>query len=522
MKKLVLLILVLFVTASAQLGRVETVGYTTYDRQYGGPTVTWCRVNPVANNILVYWMYSNFNPTSDRNMRYNVYDFSISNWYWPEGINVFILLSSFGNIDYNPVNGLATAIAHQRINNVLTPIIARESQTGVFEYTQGPSGYQWPLIAIGQNQTAHCLMMKTTSPDSLWYFRTGATPINISVTIPPGYPNYNICASKISNKVIVLWQANNDISQRRAFYRLSDDGGINWQPVTQIPFPPAQGIVPSYHISSLFGMFDHQDNLHIVASVSDIGRTIPAQIWHYCPTNAVPWSLVYHYNAETLAAPVGYNALFASRPSLVQNPTNNYLYAVWEQFDSLNYESITNVARADIYVAESPDNGLTWQNHTRLTKPNSTSKRFPCAGGVINDTLIIAYLIDSLAGFEVYTQGRATRNPIVVQRLKVPLMSGINENSIAQMSSSTLKVKPNPFSSSAVIRYTIANENNAMLEIYDISGRVVKTWKINNSLDKEIIWSGKNNNNQTVPYGVYFIKLQTENKHIVEKVIYSR
>ncbi|MBS4015855.1 MAG: T9SS type A sorting domain-containing protein [Candidatus Latescibacteria bacterium] len=529
MKKIVLLISLTILLSQAQVGRTETVGYTTYDRQYGGPTVSWCRVNPVGNNILVYWIYSDLNPSIDRNMRCNIYDFSINNWYWPEGMNVYPQYSGFGNIDYDPGSGKTIAVTHQTWNNALTPVCAREISGGLFEYSIGPANYVWPLISVGYNQAIHCIMMHNIARDSLWYSKVQpwniwSTPINISSPAPsPRYPNYNIHTSKISNKVLILWQVWADDGQNRAFYRLSNDGGINWQAPTQIPFPPSQGLVPSYTTTSLFGMFDCQDNFHIVASVSDTQQTIPAEIWHYCPSNTTPWSLIHHYNAQTLAAPVGYNAIFATRPSIVQNPTNHYLYVVWEQFDSLNYEPTTFLARADIWIAESPDNGLTWRNQTRITLPDSTSKRFPCAGGVVADTLILSYLVDSVAGQELYMQGRTTRNPIVVQRIPIPL-TGIAENPILQVSGFTLSISPNPFSSHTTIRFTLPASNQASLQIYDVTGRLIKSFTDNQQLttNNYLTWNGKDNNNQSVPYGIYFIKLETENNRIVQKVIYTK
>ncbi|MEO0091373.1 MAG: hypothetical protein ABIK61_01505 [candidate division WOR-3 bacterium] len=88
---------------------------------------------------------------------------------------------------------------------------------------------------------------------------------------------------------------------------------------------------------------------------------------------------------------------------------------MWEKFDSIpNVESTTNFNRADILVAESRDNGLTWPVVRRVTTPNNTSKLYPCAAGVAYDTLYITFMIDSIGRSTVKNQGRATRNPIAM------------------------------------------------------------------------------------------------------------
>jgi hypothetical protein len=365
-------------------------------------------------------------------------------------------------------------------------------------------------------------MIDASSTDSLWYSRIApwtiwTTPIRISPPAPPPmYPSHNIFASKISNKIVILWECVEDLGQERAFYRLSNDGGLTWQAPTQLPFPPAQGMIPSFNVSSLFAMFDNQDNLHIVASVADSGNTIPAGIWHWCSINNPQWSCIHYYHAETI--PIswwpGYNAIAATRPSIIQAPNTGYLYVSWEQFDILNFEPLTALSRADIWVAESPDNGLIWQRQQRITTPNTTSKRFPCVGGVDHDTLSVAYLIDSIAGFELYTQGRATYNPVVIQRIKVPLPGvGCEDISNTPINRNYI-IYPNPARTYFNIRLPLSADRS-LIKIFDVSGKVVK----------EILRSAQNDNAIRVPLngiknGVYFVKVGDE--IVKEKLVVTR
>ncbi|MCX7785792.1 MAG: hypothetical protein N2201_06180, partial [candidate division WOR-3 bacterium] len=485
---------------------MSVAGYTTYDWPYGGPTWTWSRVDSIANGVHAICMRSNelSSPWSDRNMGYNFYSFLTHSWIFGDLSNVFTQRSGFGSLDYDPVAGVAVVSAHQSIGGRLTPIVGKDlaSGTGNFIYCLGPTGFLWPVVAVTQNQTIHCAMIKEDPigdyDDTLYYSRiqpwcTWSTPIRICPPMPEPYgPCQNIHASKSSNKIIITWTqwehpGSLAAPVDSAYYIISNDGGLTWQTPVLMPFPPAfQGIPyakPSYHITSLYAMFDRFDNLHIIAAFNAVlydtfPVVIPAEIWHYCPTNNPVWSFVRRADTDTLIAGGGFNYLWACRPSLVQQSTTGYLYAVWEEFDSIpNVDPTTGYNRADIWVAESRDNGLTWPVVRRVTTPNTTSKRYPCAAGVAYDTLYVTFMIDSVAGSVVMTQGRATRNPIAMLHIPVPFAPGIEaQPRTKRFSPLTLKAPiPNPFKTLTTIHYSLPGQVNVSLQIYDISGRLVKT-----------------------------------------------
>jgi hypothetical protein len=530
------------------LGRTEVIGGTAYD-WINGPVMTWM-VNDPAYGIHVSWLWSNTEALSDRNMRYNFYDWSTHSWNWLDatnymnsGLAVFphVMTSVAGGSDVDPITGNVVVSGNYSTGGTIAPELARDLApgAGLFEYSQGPLAYRWPVISVGHNQAVHCAVIDATSTDSLFYTRcspwgTWSTPIRIPYPAPdPYFPNQNISASKISNKVIIVWEESEPVgAQDRAYYRLSNDGGTNWDPPVQIPYPPVQGFFPTYNISSFFAMFDAQDNFHIVTSVAETTHTIPVEVWHYCPTNSPQWGLIHHYDADTLTAPVGYNALFATRPSLIQNPSNNYLYVTWEVFDSLNYEPLTNQARAEIWAAESRDNGVTWRGRTRITTPNTMSKRFPVAGGIQvtpsttdYDTLLVMYMADSIAGFFLQDEHRFCQNPIICHRVPVPLPDAIEEDNDTPVhyNFALSSPVPNPFYSRTSIRYSIPAKNNVSLVIYDASGRKVKTLVSETQLAGEhtISWDGTNDNGKKVNAGIYFYNLKTTDKSITQKIIIS-
>jgi len=536
MKKIIVLILLsltLLLLYAQTDARQEIIGYTTYDWQYSGPVYTHCRVDPVANGIHCCWMYSNFVPAADRNQRYNFYDLSTRTWNWLDGVNVFSERSGFGGMDYNPITGCVVISTNQGSGTTIRPVVVQDEApgAGLPENCPGPIGYKWPSIAVTNNQAIHIAMIDTTSEYSLWYSRiqpwcTWSTPIPILPS--PRFPSHNIAASKVSNKVIVLWvEMKPDTPYHNAYYKISNDNGINWQPTVQLPFPPAfSGITsaaPSFNLASLFACFDNNDNFHIVASVNAVfydtlAQTTPAEIWHYCPVNNPAWSFIFRYNPYLLSPPyIGYNAIIADRPSIVQDPVTSYFYVTWEVFDSLNIEPLTTLSRADIYLAELRNNGQTLSRIGRITTPNTTSKRFPCIGGVINDTIFIQYLLDSIAGFENMGQGRATRNPIILHRRHIYDYS-IEEvsNQEKDYNFTDLSAAPNPFSSQTTIYYSLTANTNATLEINDVTGRLIKSFSNNQQLKTKnpVIWNGKDNNRNQVKPGIYFCMLKTDDRTI--------
>ncbi len=67
---------------------------------------------------------------------------------------------------------------------------------------------------------------------------------------------------------------------------------------------------------------------------------------------------------------------------------------------------------------------------------------------------------------------------------------------------------PNPFNSKTIIRLDFLGSGYSSLKIIDISGRLVYTFWENKMLNRgkySTAWNGKNNNNESVSSGVYFI-----------------
>ncbi len=95
-------------------------------------------------------------------------------------------------------------------------------------------------------------------------------------------------------------------------------------------------------------------------------------------------------------------------------------------------------------------------------------------------------------------------------------------NYIPEIIKTTLKQNyPNPFNPITIINYSIANEGNVELDVYNIKGQKVKTL-INEMKEPghyQAIWDGTDNNKKQIASGVYLYRLSTCKKTLNKKML---
>ncbi|MEO0071001.1 MAG: hypothetical protein ABIK39_02820 [candidate division WOR-3 bacterium] len=497
--------------ADTYVGRVDTIGGTTHDWQLNGPAVR-VLCNSPEYGVYALWMHSAEEaPFNDRNMRLNFYYYQTRSWVWIDpdfmgsGINVYTERSGFGNLAVEPGSGEWIAVTHQRSSGQAYHSVLAHQSLG---FCPGPDSFYQPVVAVGKNGWIHIAMTDQWSAERVFYSRcttwcNWTEPILIG---EPGDINYNITASLVSDKVAIVWVKSilGGGSMDSLFYRYSTNGGTSWsEPILLLPPPTFGGdTATSFCEWGPFPYYDKNDRLHIVVPVMPVvnsnRQTNPAAIWHWCETNFPQWSLVHRAGCarENLKGSPGYYATYACRPSIGEG-SRGVLYVTWEQFDSLNVEPVTNRLRAGIWLTSSTDNGETWLSPLRLTPIDSVSHRFPCiidqmvSGGPETDTVVVLYMIDSIAGFyAVWYEGPMSRNPIVCQC--VAQMVGIEDSTTPAANSSR--------ETATIVRSTLflsprlSAVSHKPVLLLDISGRKVLELK-----------SGANDLRHLAP-GVYFIK----------------
>lgn len=523
------------------IGTVDTVGGTTYDWGANGPALRMLTRTP-GKGVHVLWMYSADQVNTafpDRNMRYNFYDYGTSAWNWTDpdfmvsGVNVFAERTGYGNMDVD-TNGVAVISAHHATGagaSDMAPLVARDADVGagIFDYAPGEPAinyYEWPWIGVNSNGAYQLAMIDAVGQNNLFWSRSTAWQtwdpgVGISSPQPePLFPDHNITTSKVpgSNKLCVTWVGSTDAGYQQdpGFYRESPDGGDNWDPPVDIGFPPAfhpgSETVPSFHITSLFPLYDMNDNLHIVGNVApyvrDTNWILPGQIWHWSAANPDTWSLVRACPTESIISQVGYNAMVICRPSLGADEWGN-LFVAWEEFDGLNYEPTTTRLRADIWYSSSTDNGVTWADGTKITDGGEVTYRFPSILNPIGDTVMVEYIIDQVAGFLLYNEGPGTNNPVVIQKWANMYAPGVEGPKSVPPGRMDIAVGPNPFDRNTRLSYAVPHRGNVSLTIFDAAGRTVRTLASGRSEPGRFsaVWDGRSQSGALVPNGVCAFKI---------------
>jgi hypothetical protein len=122
-----------------------------------------------------------------------------------------------------------------------------------------------------------------------------------------------------------------------------------------------------------------------------------------------------------------------------------------------------------------------------------------------------------LAGLKVYR---------VVATDTIP--GGPQSNNSAEMiNSGQLKFNPDPFTDRTTITIAGITHSNQTIsvKIYDADGRLVRKWVLKKGLTDRpttFIWDGSNGTCQTVPTGIYFIRVETGNGSLTGKIIKIR
>ena len=83
---------------------------------------------------------------------------------------------------------------------------------------------------------------------------------------------------------------------------------------------------------------------------------------------------------------------------------------------------------------------------------------------------------------------------------------------------------PTPFARSVTIRYSLATDEPAALQVYDGVGRLVRSWAVSHepSATSFVTWDGRDARGQGLANGVYFLRLQAGDYRQTEKLVLQR
>lgn len=397
--------LALVTSAAAQQVFVDTLGWTVRDRQAAGPAVRLLAGDRVSGWHACW-------KDSVGEIRYN-YRPANGGWRWENGVAVNADPRNLGCLDYDISRGraLITGDFLYRARPAAVVFTDTGRGTGVFVETPLPPGFRPALVGAANYGYTKFAALRN---DTLFFCSyLGGQRIG-----PVGpRPAFALAVSKQSGRYGCLWAVGIGESTGRLCLKQTPNNGASWYATVTLT-----DSVPSTMNRSLLGASGAYDSirLHVVADFYNGSDVNQSEIWHYCPANSPPWSLVQRCQLSPEAR-IGDNALAAGRPSIGIDRRSGDRYVVWEQFDPDNPDPLTGLARAGIWAARSTDRGLNWGPPVRLTPRDSTSKRFPYVAEAVGDTLMIICFADRVAGFSENGQGPVTRNPVLC--LRVPATS---------------------------------------------------------------------------------------------------
>ena len=86
------------------------------------------------------------------------------------------------------------------------------------------------------------------------------------------------------------------------------------------------------------------------------------------------------------------------------------------------------------------------------------------------------------------------------------------------------KPYPNPFNPETNIRFFLKEATDVSIEVYDLRGRLVKSLfdgKREAGLHS-VVWNGVEQNGETLPSGIYFYSISTDQKIFTKKMVLSK
>lgn len=431
------------------VGDIDTVGSTTYDWQYNGPALSRIQYDPDNGYIHLIWTWSDDVAPDfpDRQVYYNCYD-PLSGWLFGQGMNggtaCQATRSGYGTIDIFS-DGRAVVALHRGAGPTTAVGVDLAAGLGIFTFVQlSPDNVIWPRMGV-TNTDKISVVAQHGDNDEVYYAYSTNMGVTWSDLLYYGISRsgHNQFPSKISDMACMMWTRDfqEPTFNSHVMYALSNDGGQSWgreyDVMNAIPEPTGntyEWYMTRHADFGGWGMFDHNDDLHIVFSASFGTRTGPGYyfpflrnpLWHYSPDKATV-SLIalscpsdYPEGIGTLNA-YG-NTHLADKPSLGEDE-NGFLYCVWQEFLPEDWDIVTAYpTNADVYAARSMDGGETWGPQVNLTNTDGLQETYPCLARVVNDTLHIIYQHDLGLGSYVQEEGPITDNPYICHN--VPVIPG--------------------------------------------------------------------------------------------------
>ncbi len=176
----------------------------------------------------------------------------------------------------------------------------------------------------------------------------------------------------------------------------------------------------------------------------------------------------------------------------------------------------------DIFTTKSTDGGLTWSNPQNITNTTAEDEMYPVVAKKGNTTTgaLITYQSTPVPGCQGFGVSNTIESQIIapVYQCFKSTIIGIQPISSEVPNGFELKQNyPNPFNPSTTIRFAVPKSGNVSIEVFDISGRLVRTLANNEFVTpgvKEVSFDASQ-----LASGIYFYTLKAGSFKETKKMI---
>ena len=195
-------------------------------------------------------------------------------------------------------------------------------------------------------------------------------------------------------------------------------------------------------------------------------------------------------------------------------------------FSATSFVEMRNFSFLPNPVTVNQGDTIRWRNTSGSTHTSTSGN--PCTpnsiwdtGNVTSGDTSIPVAFPTVGSFPYFCIPHcpSMAGQVIVQGVGVEERGGLPPTGISHSS-----INPNPFQGSAVIHYSLPKETHVKIEVFDLSGRRVRTLRnsVEESGEKGVEWNGRDDGYQRLNSGIYFIRIETSRFQSVMKTTLLR